>query len=343
MSSDIKSEVNVIMFGPRRCGKTSILAAMTQTFDKIKNTDLVLNTEYGDDVLDEALSSMKNIFRKNDQAFFTNNDLEATDVIREYYFNLSTVESNAKKKSKHTKHTIRFSDIPGEFINPPRTSDISLQDREERRKIVGEKLAESDVIFIAIDTVMMMEEDGKYNEKCNCCGEISKFLKANLINADEKKMIIFVPLKYETYYYSGMGAKVNDMVKIYYDSLINYLTKDTFKNTFYVAITPVLTLGDVIYGGSIDDDGGIIKASFKFRCKNATFNPEYCDQPLIHILKYIEHLIKYNKSGKIRNMWFEKFLNEKFNFKNDFYFMREIEKLKYSGGNCYLIIQDIFS
>lgn len=344
MAKNKKAEVNIIMLGARRSGKTSVLASMNEIFDNIEGSALVLNQDLDNDsALDEALSGMKNIFSKGKYGnpIFTFNNVRATDVIYQYYFNLSTIDN--KKK---TKHLIKFTDIPGEWICPYEDLYINDAERNKRKNEVGICLSDSDIIFIAVDSVLLMENEGIYNEIGNECSKITRWLKSQLTESSGKKMIIFVPLKFETYYYSGRANNVVNEIRRVYSSLIQFLTRDQFRDAFYVAITPVLTLGDLIYAGEIVKDGSLVKASYKFRSENAKYNPQFCEQPLIYILSYIYQQMKYNKNGKEKKfkLWWDKFFNEKLHIKNDHLFMKEIEKLQFQkkNGDGFVVLQDSF-
>ncbi|MBP1546033.1 MAG: hypothetical protein J6A37_05475 [Oscillospiraceae bacterium] len=344
MSEHKKAEVNVLMLGARRAGKTSILASMCEIFDNIQavsGASLSLNQDLQNDTnIDSALGSMKKIFynHQNQAVFDTVNDVQTTEGRRDYTFNLRVL------KNKKSKHSIRFTDLPGEYIAPP--DNCTAEEKARREATVRTVYDESDIIFVAIDTVFLMEKYGLYNEQNNECSKITRWLKDINPENNARKMVLFVPIKFETYYYSGRASEVNRQIHIAYDQLINFLTRDDHKDSFFVAITPVLTLGDVIFERFNDSSNGNPIALYKFRSGLAKYNPQFCEQPMLYVLSYLYQLIKYKNSGKEKKfkLWWDKFLNSVFSIKNDRVFLLEIEKaMKARKTDApFEIIQDSF-
>ena len=327
MSAHKKAEVNVLMLGARRAGKTSILASMCEVFDNIQavsGASLSLNQDLQNDKnIDYALSAMKNTFEchRSESSFATVNDVQTTEGRRDYTFNLRVL-----KNKKDSRHSIRFSDLPGEFIAPP--DNCSEEEKKRRREEVRQVYNESDIILIAIDTVFLMEDNGVYHEQYNECSIITRWLMEINAENNERKMILFVPIKYETYYYSKRYTDVNTQIHKAYDRLIKFLKKDEFMDQFFIAITPVLTLGDVVFDRFKKFPNGNITAFYKFRTESPKYNPQFCEQPILYILSYIYQLIRYNKKGKEKKLklWWDAFMNRVFKIKNDRVFLQELEK-----------------
>lgn len=338
MSMHKKAEVNVLMLGARRAGKTSILASMCEEFDDIYErcgASLSLNQDsQNDKSIDDALNNMRYIFEKyrGYESFSTVNDVQTTEGRRDYSFNLRILNG----KNKKSKHSIRFTDLPGEYIAPP--DSFSEEIKDQRRSEVQQVYEESDIIIIAIDTVFLMENNGLYNEKYNECSMITRWLKNITETKDERKMILFVPIKYETYYYANEYAKVNNQIHKAYNGLIKFLTRDEFKSKFFVAITPVLTLGDVVFDRFNILPNGNLSALYRFINNTPRYNPQFCEQPLLYILSYVYQLIKYDKNGK--KHWFRLGLN----IGKDKVFLAELDKAQNARTTNapFEIIQDSF-
>ena len=218
------TKFNVLMFGSRRAGKSSILASMIQSFEtlesstenKIKLTALPDTAE----LLERKRNQLQDIFnRKNRDTLCWTIDEGATDVSYDYEFRM-TVEG-----SKNS-YEICFKDIPGEWIT---TKESWIKD----------ELAQSQIILIAIDTPHLVEEDGEHSDAFNIIENIDRLLQHIQSNKDVPRLILFVPIKCEKYYHENRMDEVDEAIKTQYEALLTAFATGKKAQLYTVAITPI--------------------------------------------------------------------------------------------------------
>ncbi len=345
-------DIQVMMLGALRVGKTSVLASMINEFNAVTgDTNLVLTKVDGGKEIDEALKTMKGYFNgthRLNETFF-GMDTNATVGFNRFDLELKV----AAKKSVKPRH-IRFVDCSGEWINH--------YANEENAKAMIEL---SDVVIIAIDSVLLMEQKGRYNHQ-NHMEHITNFIKGEM-NPDEvcnnHKMILFVPLKCEKYYHQNEDTQsiyygermdeLNRRIKDEYSDLLGFLTKPNNKKYFTVAILPILTLGGLEFDEFTQEDGDEIsigKIQYRF-CEPNCFSPKYCAQPLLYTLMFEQKQINIaykekNYNHKNKKLWtavLKEWFADKRNLAKDIDYIAELDKLKKDlkrGGNGFEIIQD---
>ncbi|MDE7244714.1 MAG: hypothetical protein K2O18_12180 [Oscillospiraceae bacterium] len=288
-------EIHVVMMGGRRCGKTSVLAAMEDCLQRTiyKYTNI---TCYSDD--DMTLQTLREKKSEMDAYFIDRRgrsfhpDSTPTSEVAQYSFCIGLRSPKRTKDSGHIN--LIFHDYPGEWL---------LNRRDDLKEIVEK----SRIIIIAVDTPYMMEEKGRYNRHRNNCDEISNALIQTGFANGEPGMILFVPIKCEKYRNpTGRNSKkmlqVCNAIKSAYAPLLDYLTKSS---ECFAAITPVFTLGDAVFSDfERDENGDIIEDKEKIpRQANYIFtdnagdapNPQFCEQPLFYILAYTLAMAKRAK------------------------------------------------
>lgn len=332
----IAPEIQVMMLGARRVGKTSMLASMYNSFSTVvAGTNLAMSKK-GGKAIDDSLEHMKALFRKSN---IMENDVVpgVSDFSQTQGFDkIDFLLSIAGKKEK--PRVIRFVDCSGEWINNRTKEDE-----------VGEEIEKSEVVIIAIDTVLMMEEEGKYN-RLNAVQSVTEFIINNM-NPDaminSKKMVLFVPMKCEKYYhqnnevgsafYQKRMQEINDRIKKEYAQLLNFLTSPNNKKYFTVGILPVITLGGIEFDEFTSDANDILTENIQYRyCKPLEFAPLFCDRPLIYSLLFVQKKIFDNyyakaydaNKGKKKLLatvaeWFQ----DKFNIPKDMDFINELNKV----------------
>lgn len=310
MEKNDNIQYKVLMFGPERVGKSSVLASMIDQFEKIKNNtggNITLTPDESTAMLlEDKKMNLQNIF-KDKNRLETNRwpvDSDKTPGSYDYDFVLS-IEGAEKDIN------ITFTDIPGEWLK-----DSAETDRIHRL------MDESTVIIVAIDTPHLIECDGDY-KFFNYCDQVSNFLSATPQKA-HPRLVLFVPIKCEKYYHENRMEEVNDAIKKAYKKAIFSLRKGTKKDTYMVAITPIITLGDVIFDDFLrneegdvlcfeaqrDENGKVVEFSdaarawsymrpkmayYKFYGDNPVFSPKYCEQPLLYTLNFILQMAKVSR------------------------------------------------
>lgn len=328
--SDKKVEVKVMMFGGRRCGKTSVLAAMQSCFEeKFGRGNLMIYADDDDTMikLEEKSREISSYFHNQGKSrSFTPDSAPTLDII-EYRFNI-----NLKNKDSDGM-VVDFIDYPGEWLDAKKYPD--------KYKMLGEMIKKVHIIIIAIDSPHLMEQTnsdeedavGQFNDNRNYSRRIGEWAKRNFSTKSDlsAKMVLFVPLKCEKYYHAGQMDILNKKIHKAYKDTFNFFTNN--QQPYEVAITPILTCGDIDGGVEFDrferDEvtKEIIleseyqtprKAFYIFTKKMAEPKPLYCEQPMIYILSYVLAMIKIIKMnekkgegffGKIMRLFNETFLN----------------------------------
>ena len=333
---NIVPEIQVMMLGARRVGKTSMLASMYNSFSNVvAGTNLAISKK-GGKAVDDSLDHIKSLFRSahmmND-AVPGVSDFGQTQGFDKIDFMLSITGKKDKPK------VIRFVDCSGVWINNRTKEDE-----------VGEEIEKSDVVIIAIDTVLLMEENGKYN-RLNAVQSVTEFIINNM-NPDalvnDKKMVLFIPMKCEKYYHQNKDSgsifyqkRMNvlvDRIKEEYAQLLNFLTSPNNKKHFTVGILPVITLGGIEFDEfTVEDDKEILTEHIQYRyCEPDKFAPEFCDRPLIYSMLFVQKKIFDNYYAKAYNTnkgkkkvgatiteWFQ----DKFNIPKDMDYINELNKV----------------
>lgn len=315
-----KADFTVLMLGQRRSGKSSVLASMVSGMQKLcVETGFAFRADPDTQLLmDSKQSELRLIFSKFgvDECFNTMNLTKESATTQPFRYLLGLTGRDDPRNDK----IIDFIDIRGEDLTQ------SLDGKFE------EYLKSSSVIVIAVDSPALMENKqdngvGKYHDSVN----LPVAIYQSIVEADNNirrklkrsqaeispKLILFVPLKCEKYYYSNRMDELKDSVKNGYKNLFNFFEA---KTEYTVAITPILTLGDVIfdhYGtktlpngkeviSMLGDEKSAVMAAmpaepmYRFRNQTPRFSAKYCEQPLMYLLSFVNCVInKAEKTARI--------------------------------------------
>lgn len=315
-------DINIMMIGGRRCGKTSVLAAMQNSFDsEFGKSNLTIKVDNESIIpLTDKLDEMNNLYAKKEKELRFTPDDNPTSEKTPYGIEISL------KSKPNGKILYHFIDFPGEWF----TSEEKVKEYEKDL----ETIQNSSVIIIAIDTPYLMEElpedtdnmdeaIGRFNEPRNRSKVICNFLKKLNLNKTEK-MVIFVPLKAERYRHEGRMYQVNKKVHIAYKSFFDHINNDFNRKNCTTIIAPIFTLGTVEFTRFEYKDANIIlDEKFKYpkyplyhftdKAGNSP-EPKYCEQPLLYVLLYILKTAEKAKKDKNKNFWNKIFMyfGEKF-------------------------------
>ena len=292
-----KKTIKVLMVGGKRCGKTTVLASLNKESNNVFKGKMTMNAVDNNTgfALTDKIEEIEDYFvDAGPQDFFTPDDNPNFEEMKyEFALNITGMFS--------TGITVEFIDVPGEWFklgNP-------------NNNTVKEYIQSSNVLLIAIDTPYLMEDRGKMDlgygmrhSAANKSIEITEFIRTKLSVEDiEDRLILFVPLKCEKYYYQNRMDKVVQAVRKGYEELLDYLTGPGLKDNCTVAITPILSMGGIeffSFGESAELNNDIArKDQYIFRQKDEQrkYNPKYCGQPLIYTLAF---LLKILEKGKYR-------------------------------------------
>ena len=314
----------ILMMGPRRCGKTSVLTSISHCLKNVcAQTNLCVeprSSEGGISIFKKnktvpiTVSSTTKFFneKRDDLIKFTNNPsnlfnnfegnsgIAASSDIVNYDFVISCNDSPA------TMLLLRFIDLPGEYYDGE--SDIA-----------EELVNRSNCIIIAVDTPALMSGNQEIQNKVNQSNIINEYFLNMKIGEDNNKsrLVLFAPLKSEKWFRideqndnNKEMDKIVNRIKINYENIIKRLSNEKLKSRFSVAVTPVMTVGGVVFSCySLNKD----ESDFEFNdsgepipnyikdIKNVGYYPKYCEQPLLYFFSYLNNLLK---AKQINPSWF---------------------------------------
>jgi len=286
-------ELNIMMFGPRYAGKTSLLTSMYYEYEKeIDKTRMQLkpdlNTAHD---LGKKLAQLKSLNENLEEG-----GTEATEAasgaksIRSFVFDLG---------QKGTKPSLRlhFWDSPGGY---------AIDKDEDGRKFVSERLTESVSVLIAIDAPALMEAKGKWHNDRNCPLQITSWFKEVYQDIKLPRLVILAPIKCESYLQNKQSTtELLRRIKVEYAVLLDLFSSEALLQKIAVVVTPVQTVGTVFFS-SID----VIKGHPTFRFKKPHPDDEYSpkdnEQPLKYLLRFLLKLHIQQQWGAFNFMrvWF---------------------------------------
>ena len=290
------ARMQICMMGARGVGKTSVLASMFHDLNAVNSgTNLQLTTRKDDKTgvdmtahtITQKHEELLEMFLGASRGATVPSAGIAGDMDeRDYYFQFGL-------KGKSARIDLVVKDFPGEFLK--------VQPENVRRFI-----ANSNAIIIAIDTPHLMEEGGKYNEAKNCISIVTNFIKDEFAQLQDDKLILFVPLKCEKYRLEGRMDEVRAATESTYKELMDFLSGNGVKAHVASAITPIFTVGEVVFSGfSSDVDGNVktlkngvpARAVYVYIKSGAKYSPQYCEQPLCYLLAFVTKLYQRTKDS----------------------------------------------
>lgn len=265
------NEIKIVMLGASGTGKTSLLTAM---YDQFANTIGERNLELTADlktsaILTEKLGDLKSLLRTPDVE--PGGGLAASDDPISYLFDLG---------NKGAKPSIRlnFQDFPGGYLN--------ANAPEQDQKFVQDKISESEVIIIAIDTPTLMENRGQWHEKFNRPLQITNYFQRAFKEMNAPRLVIFVPIKCEKYMQNDQSARdLLNRVKEGYSLLFNFFNNDSIRPWVTTVVTPIQTVGTVSFA-YIEEIDGKPHFHFKRMKPDAVYSPKDSEQPLRYLLRF---------------------------------------------------------
>ena len=241
-----KAELKILMLGARRVGKTSLLAAIVNSFEDANlKKHLIIEDVTPDkkaqNTLKDKIESFKNFLSTYEGKIVLNQE-DSTIAFHDYVINVKLPNENGDMK-------MIFTDANGEFYVQGGTEDHQSKDFED----VLKKMDNYDIIIVAIDTPYLMEAVNESNEFCdevlnemyNQTSSIHSLL-SNVHDEEGKnpKLVIFTPVKCELWAKIGEIDEVTKRVEQVYDTTLMGLK--AHKN-IEVVILPVQTIGNIIF------------------------------------------------------------------------------------------------
>lgn len=324
-------DIKVCMLGARGVGKTSVLTSIFydgNSKEGFYGTKIRLfATPDTSAELNKQRERLSDVFRHRENIAA----IGGTSGVSEFKLQLGMLNEDANIN-------LLITDYPGELIKTD-------------EKYVADRIKESQVVLVAIDTPYLMEEGGIHDEEKNQTSSIKRFLINNVNNLQEK-IILLVPLKCEKYLdlkknkeeRNDVSKLLADKVESKYKDVVDELKKS---GNVAVVITPILSMGGVIFDHFDTNSEGGTGASYKFYDgetsdgAHAKYEPLFCSQPIFYLLSFVTRQYKLRRnSTDLLGRFLQNFENV-----DDFYEeMVKIDKRRLRDSNGYrvLIGKDLF-
>lgn len=290
------NELNIIMVAPKQIGKTSLLAAMHEEFHKTFER-ANLQTWTDDTKTLQAITECKQILRTIDPKF--KKSVKRTQPELDPWNDEGFVFELGSGGRKFMK--LRFTDPSGEYFK--------LNATQIQKDYVKEQLLKCDAVIIPIDATALMEkktgrvnysEVGTWHEEKNDPERITTLLKDAYAGLTVPRLVILAPVKCETYMRTSQDAEnLIQHVQIGYQKLLNFLKSDGLFGKVAVVVTPVQTVGNVVFAYHKTDDEGFTTFYYNKTEIKAPYAPKDGDQPLRYILRFLLNLSNEAKKRQL--------------------------------------------
>jgi hypothetical protein len=140
-----------------------------------------------------------------------------------------------------------------------------------------------------------MEAGGRYHEEANRPKAVFDEIR-RMLEQDKQRLVILAPLKCERWLRDpGDARRLTEQVIGKYQPLLDYIRSDSVRARVACVLTPVQTIGSVVFNRIDKDSAGGPVFKFTTRGVPAVYAPVDTEQPLRYALKFI--LGKY-RSGQ---------------------------------------------
>lgn len=271
MSSFSPPEFPITMLGARAVGKTSMITAMCDQFDKVCNTpELQLFAADGETlgVLQQQLINLKAVLAgKKGRLISPRAGIAGSSDHVAYRLTLRHTSTN-------TSLRIVFNDYPGGWL-------------VERSAEVIELLEAARVILVAIDAPSLMElEDDSEHEAMNLPLTISHLLGSALEDNELQRLVIFVPMRCEKWVQEPEEwSRLERVFQLRYEKALRTLAG--YRGHVAAVFAPIQTLGAVQFVNFKTPADGAGPPSPQFIKTGDKYDPRDCDQPLRYSLRLL--------------------------------------------------------
>jgi Double-GTPase 2 len=285
-------ELKIMMVAFRGIGKTSLLAAMHEEFNKTferANLQTWVDDTNSLRAIEECKSILKNIDPRLKKQVTPTQPKENPWNDQGFYFEIG---SSGKKFMK-----LRFTDPSGEYFNPDAAP--------EQKDYIKQQLNQCDAIVIPIDATALMQkktgrvnhgELGTWHEEKNNSQRITQLLKDAFSNVNSPRLVILAPIKCEAYTRTSTDAEsLLYHLKTGYGELLDFLKSDSLINKVAVVVTPVQTIGNITFSHYKTDENNFTKFYYHKTPINAPYQPKDGEQPLRYILLFLINVFLENK------------------------------------------------
>ncbi|NJN65711.1 MAG: hypothetical protein HC884_02865 [Chloroflexaceae bacterium] len=274
--------VQITMLGGSGVGKTSLLTSMYEQFNAtvgVTNLQLTPDLE-SSAILSDRLAELKSLLE--DFEATAGQGILKTAQKRLFQFDIG-------QSGRRPSLSLQFVDYLGEWIDADATPEEKLQ--------VLNLLRESRVVLVAIDAAALMEENRRWNEKINRTQQVTDLFKRAYQGVYEPRMVLLAPVKCEKYLsHEQAAAELQETIKKEYRSLLNFLASGVLKEKVAVVITPVQTVGSVIFS-RIEVRNREPHFFFRKVRYDSVYSPKDSDQPLRYLLRFLLSM-HYRRFGR---------------------------------------------
>jgi len=320
-------EFEVLMFGPRYVGKTSLLASMYYEYDReINQTSIQVTPENETaSTINERLGELKAL---NDEfeldPELREGGIQANDLPRKFVFNIG-------RRGESPKLKLTLWDCPGNYLT------VKDDTEKEWKKFITDHLTESVAVLIAVDAPALMEANGKWHFMKNSPLAVKAWFQNIYGSLNTNRLVIIAPIKCESYMKDEQSAKkLLGRIKEEYKGLLQFFKSDNLAEKVAVVVTPVQTVGNLFFS-SIQVNNGAPNFIFKKPDIDADYAPQDNEQPLKYLLRFLlKDYLKKRRFGRIADF-----------FHNDDFLYQAVRDLakdcKTNGGFEIIQGKDLFS
>ena len=271
--------INMIMLGPSRVGKTSLLATMYKQFAQLGVSFDFLAVGDTSDQLNDAHQKLEAV-TKTSRFTVVEGLLQGTQGFNEHGFKVCF--------HQRKEFDLIFHDYRGGVLMKA-GSDKELE-AKQAHDTLRSLVSNSHVIFNVLDAAVLMEAGPTESDTLNSHTRIYELLHDTL-QAGEKYLIVFVLVKCETYVKTASSReRLVNRFEERHAAVLRLIEKlnQNHKNVVGLLI-PARTMGCVEFK-EIDDRGNYV-----FERKGEHFKPEEVDQPLRYALSFALNHVNENR------------------------------------------------
>lgn len=310
--SGLHVNYRIAMLGPSGAGKTSMIAALYDQFDRVVGSSSKLTFTAEADtgpVLNVHLADLKRAAAGKKGNQINTATIQGTEKKTEYCFRLDHLLSDVGLG-------VTFDDYPGGWLHhAPRTVD--------------EIIEKSRVILVAIDTpALMVMPDYQYTEK-HCPAQVADSLQRIIRRAktsptatQDDFLVLFVGMKCERWMRAREGANVlGRFLKVYERACRVIQMLET-----PMAFLPIQTLGSVEFDHYEESPrSNEPSRPVYYKRSDTDYAPVDCDQPLRYALGHMFNNLK-DRADQRRGDVLDRIGRRKWTQKVGFWFLNKVGK-----------------
>ena len=286
-------EINVVMLGPRRSGKTSMLTAMYERFENAllaeqisEQMALTASPNTAQVLGDNYRKLIEQIRDGKDIAEAITGDSDA----RSYQFELKRSIA-----ADDVQIRLSFQDYPGGWLMSGRNNKSDPHYQQ-----VLSFVKKSEIVLVAVDAPYLMEANGEYHQRRNIPDLIADTIKDAWGDDDDStpRMVILVPIKCEKY----DSADRNGLIEATRQGYSGLLSCCQSLKKCAVICAPAQTTGCVKFDHFVtmepDDDIPSPVFSMSKSKDERGYNPRDCSQTSRYCLVYtLKRFVKIGEQG----------------------------------------------